>query len=53
MLVVMVQEDKHLEAESLTNQATALCWEEPAIDQVKFFTDTYGSKKFLTFAFKT
>lgn len=53
VLVVMVQKDKHLETESLTNQAMALCWEEPAIDKVKFFTDTYESKKFLTLAFKT
>ncbi|XP_075887973.1 uncharacterized protein LOC142891921 isoform X3 [Nelusetta ayraudi] len=34
VLVVMVQGDKHLETESLTNQAMALCWEEPAIDKV-------------------
>lgn len=53
VLVVMVQKDKHLETESLTNQAMALCWEEPAIDKVKFFTDTCESKTFLTLAFKT
>lgn len=41
---------EHLGAESLSNQATAHCWEEQATDQVQFSTDTQLIKRVLTVA---